>query len=242
MAAVAPIAHPYRDTHVIDRRAPRTNQAVVGLGALAAVVFGLPVLVALLALQLIVGLTLGRRYCLPCVLYFEVLQPRLGEGPLEDSRPPRFANVVGAGVLSAATAAHLLGWTALGNALALLVAALALLAATTGVCVGCELYVRWQRLRHRATGGAVARIDAGSPVIVFTSPYCLACKHWTRELDAARIAHAVVDVKERPDLAAGHEVRSTPTVLVLAGDGTEVRRATGELAGSPASALGLATA
>ena len=43
-----------------------------------------------------VGLTLGRRFCLPCLAYFELLQPRFGEGPLEDARPPRFANLVGA--------------------------------------------------------------------------------------------------------------------------------------------------
>ena len=54
-------------------------------------------LLALLALQLAVGLTLGRRYCLPCVAYFELVQPRFGEGPLEDSRPPRVANMVGFG-------------------------------------------------------------------------------------------------------------------------------------------------
>src|SRR3954453_1112041 len=88
-------ADPYRDTHVIDSRAPRTNQAVIGALSLLAVVTGWWGLVALLALQLAVGVTVGRGFCLPCLLYFEVIQPRFGEGPLEDARPPRAANVVG---------------------------------------------------------------------------------------------------------------------------------------------------
>ena len=133
-------ADPYRDTQVIDERAPRVNQAVVGIVALVAVVIAWWLLLALLALQLALGLTLGRRWCLACVFYFEVLQPRLGEGPLEDSRPPRFANMVGLGFLSAASVAYLVGWTTLGAVLGGIVAALALLAAVTGFCAGCNAY------------------------------------------------------------------------------------------------------
>ena len=141
-------ADPYVDTSVIDARAPRFNQAVVGLLSLAAVTVGPRWLLALLALQLVVGLTFGRRWCLPCLAYFELVQPRLGEGPLEDSRPPRFANIVGAVVLSAASLAFAAGLDALGTALGGLVAALALLAAVTGLCVGCEAY----KLGYRLTG------------------------------------------------------------------------------------------
>ena len=133
-------ADPYRDTEVIDERAPRVNQAVVGTVALVAVLTGWWLLLALLALQLALGLTLGRRWCLACVFYFEVLQPRLGEGPLEDSRPPRFANMIGLGFLSAASLAYLVGWTTVGAVLGGIVAALALLAAVTGFCAGCNAY------------------------------------------------------------------------------------------------------
>jgi hypothetical protein len=133
-------ADPYRDLDVIDSRGPRFNQAVVGTLSLVAVLTGAWWLLALLALQLAVGLTLGRRWCLPCLFYFEVLQPRFGEGPLEDSRPPRFANMVGVAVLSAAALAYGVGLSALGAGLGGLVAALALLAAATGFCAGCEAY------------------------------------------------------------------------------------------------------
>jgi phosphate/sulfate permease len=142
-------AHPYRDTTVIDSRAPRTNQAVVGIVSVLAVATGWWWLLALLALQLAIGLTFGRRFCLPCVLYFELIQPRFGEGPLEDSRPPRAANAVGFVVLSAASVAYATGVRDLGVGLGLLVAALALLAAMTGFCTGCEAYKLSCLLRGR---------------------------------------------------------------------------------------------
>ena len=141
-------ADPYRDTSVIDARAPRVNQAVIGALSLVAVLGGFGWLLAALALQLAVGLTFGRRFCLACVFYFEVLQPRFGEGPLEDARPPRAANVVGLVVLAAAPPAYLAGVSLLGAALGLLVAALALLAAATGFCTVCEAY----KLLCRVTG------------------------------------------------------------------------------------------
>jgi Domain of unknown function (DUF4395) len=102
-------AHPYEDTDVIDARGPHTNQAVIGALALLAFVPDLERLPAVLAAQLAIGLTLGRRFCLPCLLYFEGLQPRFGEGPIEDSRPPRFANVVGVAFLGGATVAFVAG-------------------------------------------------------------------------------------------------------------------------------------
>src|SRR5919197_774460 len=98
------IADPYRDLDVIDARAPRFNQAVIGSLSLVAVLTGWWPILALLALQLAVGLRFGRRYCLPCLAYFELVQPRFGEGPLEDARAPRFANMVGVAVLGSATA------------------------------------------------------------------------------------------------------------------------------------------
>ena len=140
MPAKERVADPYRDLDVIDSRGPRFNQAVIGLLAALAVVLGWWWLLGLLALQLAVGLVFGRRYCLPCLAYFELVQPLFGEGPLEDSRPPRFANKVGIVFLSSAALAGLAGLGTLGAVLGALVSALALLAAVTGFCTGCEAY------------------------------------------------------------------------------------------------------
>jgi hypothetical protein len=146
---IARSADPYRDTDLIDSRAPRFNQAVVGVVSVLAVATGWWWLLAVLALQLAVGLTFGRRFCLPCLAYFELVQPRFGEGELEDARPPRVANMVGTAVLGAASAAYATGWATAGAALGLLVAALALVAAITGFCTGCEAYKLGLRLTGR---------------------------------------------------------------------------------------------
>ena len=141
-------ADPYRDTDVIDSRAPRVNQATIGVLSVVAVLAGWSWLLALLALQLAVGLTFGRRFCLACVAYFELVQPRFDEGPLEDSRPPRVANMVGLVVLGSAALAYAAGQPLVGAMLGGLVAGLALIAAATGFCTGCEAY----KLACRLTG------------------------------------------------------------------------------------------
>jgi Domain of unknown function (DUF4395) len=222
-------AHPYDETDVIDARAPRTNQAVIGSLALLAFLLDAQWLPAVLAAQLAIGLTLGRRFCLPCLLYFEVIQPRFGEGPIEDSRPPRFANLVGVAFLGGATVAFLAGVPALGWTLTLIVAALALLAAATGLCMGCEAYKLSARLRGIAARH-VARIDPGdvalegAGVVQFTHPLCSECREWERRLESEGRPHAAIDVSRRPELARKYGVAVVPTVVAVAGDGTVLER------------------
>ena len=56
------LADPYRDLGVIDARAPRFNQATIGSISVLAVTTGWWWLLAVLAAQLTVGLTLGRPF------------------------------------------------------------------------------------------------------------------------------------------------------------------------------------
>jgi len=219
-------ADPYRDLAVIDSRAPRFNQAVVGLVALLAVTTGLWPLLALLALQLWVGLALGRRWCLPCVAYFEWVQPRLGEGPLEDSRPPRFANVLGAVFLTVATAAHLAGVPRLGSALGLTVASLALLASATGLCAGCHVYRLLARVRGIRTR-LLERVDlqelgiepGPGLVVQFTHPLCADCQALSRRLSDEGRRVVLIDVSRRPDLARRYGVAVVPLAYAIGDDG-----------------------
>jgi hypothetical protein len=222
-------AHPYDDLEVIDARAPRTNQAFIGSLSLLAFVLSLEWLPALLAAQLAIGLALGRGYSLPCLLYFEVIQPRFGEGPIEDSRPPRFANMVGVLFLSAATLAFLLGAPAVGWSLTLIVAALALLAAITGFCTGCEMY----RLNARLRGVSPRRLPRLEPgdtglkadgIVHFTHPLCSECRHWEDRLEREGRRHVKIDVSKRPELARRYGIAVVPTVIAVSGDGTVVER------------------
>jgi hypothetical protein len=222
-------AHPYDDTDVIDARAPRFNQAVVGSLSLLAFLLGLEWLPGLLGLQLLVGLTIGRRYCLPCLLYFELIQPRVGEGPIEDSRPPRFANIVGVAFLGSATLAFLLEAATVGWVLTLIVAALALLAATTGFCAGCEMYRLSARLRG-ISPRHVGRVDPtdfglqGDAVVEFTHPLCSDCRGWEERLRAEGRPPHLIDVSERPELARKYGVAIVPTVVAVSGDGRVLER------------------
>jgi hypothetical protein len=102
----------------------------------------LPLLVAVVALILSATYLLGSRFGLFTQIYVRWVRPAVDPTPdeFEDARPPRFAQLVGSVFLLAATAAFALSWNAAGWALTLIVAALAALAATTRICVGCIIY------------------------------------------------------------------------------------------------------
>jgi phosphate/sulfate permease len=134
----------------IDPRGPRTNQAVLASGLAVGFLVGWWPVAPLFAVVLCLGVAFGPRWNPVLLAYRHVVAPRLKPPEeLEDPRPPRFAAAVGVVFLVAATAAFLLGANALGWTLSLLVAALAALAATTGLCVGCEVYLMARRLRRR---------------------------------------------------------------------------------------------
>ncbi len=225
-------ANPWNDTDVIDARAPRFAQAVTGLVALTGALFGWPLAWAIMSVQILMGLTLGRRYCLPCLAYFVVIQPRFGEGPLEDSRPPRLANMMGTVFLGSAAVLWWAGVPAAGTALAGLVAFLALLAASTGLCAGCEIYRLTARLRgispqhHSHIDPAdLAGLD-GAPrtYVSFTHPLCSECHEWESRLAASGDPVLALDVRERSDLARKYGVAVVPTVVAVAPDGVVLER------------------
>ena len=98
-----------------------------------------------------------------------VVRPRLGPpADLEDPRPPRFAALVGLVFTVVALGALLAGAQTPGLIAVGAAFAAALLNATTGFCLGCELYVVLVRttsrlLRRRAGGGASSTALATAP-------------------------------------------------------------------------------
>lgn len=132
----------------IDPRGPRFNQAVLATALVLGFVTQQWWVAPLFAVVLFLGAAFGPRYGPFLRLYVEAIKPRLAPPTeLEDPRPPRFAATVGVLFLGGATLAFLAGASALGWALALIVAALAALAAATGICVGCEIYLVIARRR-----------------------------------------------------------------------------------------------
>ncbi len=129
----------------IDVNVPRFNQSVIG--ALTATAFLLQAawLVAVAFGLLALSFVGGPRVAPLTQLYVKVLRPRFQpEGPteFEKAAPPRFAQLMGTAVLGLALVAFVLGWDVVAWASTLVVMALATLAATTRVCVGCIIYER----------------------------------------------------------------------------------------------------
>jgi len=138
----------------IDPRGPRVNQAVLAVALLTGFLVDWRTVVPLFALVLLAGAALGPKYGPFLAFYAKVIRPRLGPPTeLEDPRPPRFASALGVVVLTAGALAFAAGHPGIGWSFALVVAALAALSATTGICVGCELYLVAARRRRKVVAG-----------------------------------------------------------------------------------------
>jgi hypothetical protein len=203
--------------------------------------------------------------------YQLVIKPCLSPpAELEDPRPPRFAATVGVIFLGASTVAFALGAAVVGWVLALIVAALAGLAAVTGICVGCEMYVLFVRLRGGVRVVSVERTlhDSGehaerpqrrgeypalpaefrgeTPVwIVFSTEFCAVCPQVVAQITTERPGESVValDVAEHLDLASAYKIRRAPTVVRADADGNVLVRLSGtDAVRAELEALGAETA
>ena len=129
----------------IGRRGQRLCAAVSALVLGLAFALGLPWLALLVGLNLAVSAAVGTRAFLPGRPWPLVRRAlRLGPTELEHEYPPRFAQAMGATFLGLAGLAFLAGLATVGWLLTGAVAALQVLLAATGICVGCRMYfLRW---------------------------------------------------------------------------------------------------
>lgn len=134
-------------TPLVDPRAPRFGQAITATALLGAVALREPLLVYAVAVVLLAAVVSRWRLHLYGALWRAVAVPFVGRpAEPEPAAPHRFAQVLGAAGTTVASGLLLSGGVGtptlavVGFAIAGLVAALAGLAAATGVCVGCRLY------------------------------------------------------------------------------------------------------
>lgn len=145
---------PSRPVKMIDPRQPRLGQGITGAALLVGFLLDLPTILPVLAV-ILAAASMGGAGLNPYALLFRGIRAAGWIGPpreLEEAAPPRFSNTLGFAFLTAASLAYYLPAEPLRSVawgLGLLVSALALLAATTGLCVGCELYVFVRRLATR---------------------------------------------------------------------------------------------
>ncbi|MET1132360.1 MAG: DUF4395 domain-containing protein [Aeromicrobium sp.] len=141
------------DTPVVDPRALRFTAAVTAAVLALVLVAPSPFREILLAAQAVVfalGVFVSLSASPWAWLFRTVVRPRIGAPTrTEDARPPRFAQTVGLvftliGLVAFAAGLTTAGFVAVGFAFVA-----ALLNATTGFCLGCELYLTTRRFARQ---------------------------------------------------------------------------------------------
>jgi hypothetical protein len=150
-------------TRQIDPRSHRFGAALSVVVLVLGFVIQVPLVVPAVALALGASALFGTRYSIlgrPWPILRKVL--RIGRpAELESEFPPRFAQLLGTVGLTFATLLFVLGFGILGWLVAGLVAALQLVLAATGYCLGCRLYgLRWYAPRLFDRLVAVSSRDA----------------------------------------------------------------------------------
>jgi hypothetical protein len=228
--AALPAVHPLQ---------PRFAQAITGVLCLEAIAFATPAAVVV-ALVLVLLSLAGPRWS-PVAWVFRRIAPPATD--LEPAAPVRFSQALAAGFLTLslvllAAGADLAGWIVAG-----MVAALALVSAISGLCIGCEAYRLL--LAMRRGDGEDVRDDLGLTgpgpwLVVLTAPGCARCEPVARAMERAAGDREVVrvDLSQRPR-AASLPVRSVPAALAVGRDGRLALARAGTL-GSPEIAQVLA--
>lgn len=218
---------------------PRFAQALTGVLTLEAIVFDTPAAVAV-ALALVLLSLAGPRWS-PVAWVFRRIAPPAGD--LEPAAPVRFSQFLAAGFLALSLALLVAGATLAGWIVAGMVAALALVSALSGFCVGCEVYRLALRLRDDGEGDVRSDLGlagAGPWLVVLTAPGCARCEPFVAQLQRAAGDRQVVRVSlaDHPR-AASLPVRSVPAALAVGSDGALLRARAGRL-GNPEIAQVLA--
>ena len=197
---------------------PRFAQAITGLLCLEAILFGTPPVVVVALALVLLGLA-GPRWSPVAWLFRLVARP---PERLEPAAPVRFSQAIAAVALTASVALLYAGAETAGWIVAGMVAALALLSAVTGLCVGCEAYrlLLARGARDDDVRGRLGLSGQGPWLVVLTAPGCARCGPVARQLGAVAGGREVVrvNIAERPS-AAALPVKSVPAALVVDPDG-----------------------
>lgn len=133
----------------VDPRALRFAAAITSLVLAVAIIAPSPWRETLLGLQAVVFAlgAFGSLHRAPYGLLFaRLVRPRLAPPTeTEDARAPRFAQLVGLGFTATALVLLLAGLTVGGLVVAGLALVAALLNASIGLCLGCEVYLLYRR-------------------------------------------------------------------------------------------------
>ena len=139
-----------KSTTIIDARGPRFG-AVITTAVLATALAtnNLWVIVAQ-AVVFAIGAFKGPQFTPYAFIYKNFVKPRLkGEVPIEDVRPPQFAQSVGLLFALTAIVGLVVGITPIFTVAVAFALAAAFLNAAFNVCLGCEIYLLLLRARSK---------------------------------------------------------------------------------------------
>ena len=144
------VLHSNPSTTIIDARGPRFG-AVITTAVLATALAtnNLWVIVAQ-AIVFAIGAFKGPQFTPYAFIYKSVVKPRLkGEVPIEDVRPPQFAQSVGLLFALTAIVGLVVGITPIFTVAVAFALAAAFLNAAFNFCLGCEIYLLLLRARSK---------------------------------------------------------------------------------------------
>ena len=144
------VLHSNTSTTIIDARGPRFG-AVITTAVLAPALAtnNLWVIVAQ-AVVFAIGAFKGPQFTPYAFIYKNIVKPRLkGEVPIEDVRPPQFAQSVGLLFALTALVGLVVGITPIFTVAVALALAAAFLNAAFNFCLGCEIYLLLLRARSK---------------------------------------------------------------------------------------------
>jgi FtsH-binding integral membrane protein len=134
---------------------PRGLRFAAGLTTIvlaATLVSGSPWPLAVQAVVFAVSVVFGVQASPYGWVFKRFVRPRLGPpAELEDARPPRFAQLVGLVFALAGLAGYLSGATVIGVVATAFALVAAFVNAAVGLCLGCEAYLLFHRIRHTRT-------------------------------------------------------------------------------------------
>lgn len=135
----------------VDPRGLRFAAAAAAVVLALVLVTPRPVSLVLLAAQAVVfaiGALVSLQRSPYAIVFAKAVRPRLGApAELEDARPPRFAQTVGLAFAVVALLGFAAGAPAVGYTATAFAFVAALLNASVGLCLGCEMYLAWRRLQ-----------------------------------------------------------------------------------------------
>jgi len=137
------------EKRMVDKNGMRGGAGLSAVLLLVAFVFQWRAMVPAIGAALAIGSLFGLRYSPLGATYRFVKKAFRLSIPVEpeEEPPPRFAQTLGFVVCGIASLLFIPGWNGAGWTLALLVAGLQGLLATTGLCIGCEIYLYAQRFK-----------------------------------------------------------------------------------------------